>query len=664
MPIFGIDRKIDNILKRERQQKAIFARNNEFIGREFFQNNKSLNQVLDEIVEIVNIKKNRPLVLSQTINQYMIYNKIWDNYNEYGIGNEVRKIFNNKAMQKKTIQQRSKDIISLIESEKDEKEILTVETFFINRMAKIVDAIMRNCLTQDELNKYKKLFNEMLRNNQLTNFPNLNKVDLRKIKEFFNGNSKEISRFKSYVKSRYCTQKLYDMKNKNIVKLCKKYSENVKYTKDKKYDNMYVVSIQLEDYALPIKFHQKVDSFNPSDFEIDQDDNIIGGFQAFPIKLNNEEMRIYRRIMARYEKNNSQQITGITSNTPVNIVENNDNIVIKGVSKIENIKGKRTSKLRENGEVVDEIINILKNSEVLSEIPDEYNAKLLSVSKEQKCKMDKIFINIKKYLEEINVDKEKINVEAAKHFFFMKVLDRGFWQYNYEKGLKNYKKITKELSLSGEEFFDRINEGCPVEDLKLHMKKVCPHKHSIEKVSTVDNNLVLNGEKKEVIIESTNAIKTETQNENVKGQQNKGNDVPKKTESLHENLDITLSKAISRLRSEYAELDKAKAKLLEKINDLKRKISELGDKTKSIEEKLKQVNEILKIEQDTEFLQEIGEYNILLNKKKVLEKRLKELEGKRKITTQEISENKEKIGEIEKKQASIKKQVTERFEDL
>ena len=106
MPIFGIDRKIDNILKRERQQKAIFARNNEFIGREFFQNNKSLNQVLDEIVEIVNIKKNRPLVLSQTINQYMIYNKIWDNYNEYGIGNEVRKIFNNKAMQKKTIQQR------------------------------------------------------------------------------------------------------------------------------------------------------------------------------------------------------------------------------------------------------------------------------------------------------------------------------------------------------------------------------------------------------------------------------------------------------------------------------------------------------------------------------------------------------------------------------
>lgn len=714
MPYYGIEKLVDMKLKKEREN----CRKNEYLDEKFFLNQsnteKSPIDIANEILEMLTYSKNDPnniMARIDMIDEYMTDHGIWDNYLKYGVNKNVKKILESDILKDKSLEKRVQQIV-LFDTDIEE-ERLVIETFFVNRMSKIINAISNHYF--DDKKDFGVLFNKLLKNHNFSDLPNISEKDENFIKQLASKNSlntEDINGFLAYTQLRFIQDEFYNIKHNNLDILCTKYKDHIMYDVDSNNPGTLLLSIKLDGYAFPIKFHVKSDKFCINNYDLKKDPEALKGLQAFPIKLNEEEKGAFDKIMSRKTRKYSKAIAPE--------VANESNTESRNSEEVHNpSKSKSTSKkaiYRENEEVIEEIIKNLIESGTLENINDEYRAKLSSISEKQTVKFDRILSSVKQFLISKDIDPEKIDVESAKMFCFMKILDRGFWNVKPELALNNYEKVYNELQIGGNEFFNGIDVEEDIEELKKYMKKIVPHKR-ITGAKTLDesekdktrgnkageksNDIPIDEKTKhtekderiehsKVEIEKTETIQQREEKEPTEEtsqsevipqnqpkieetQTNEQDKAPQeqpqidKSETTEQDetsrLNNELESIIHSLRLTYTELTETEKELEKKTAELENQIINIKKDENDLAEKVAQIDGVLKSD-DVDFLKEIGQFELLMSKRAELEKQLEEKRKEKEQAEIEIREKKEQANEIDKKKDKIKQEIIDTFREL
>jgi len=725
----------------ETQESRINLIENEYIDNSFFRTRrvgakKIQSEDVDPSVLINEITKllsgllkddmtledrhKRLLKISEYLTKYGILDNVARTIEKGPIGKIINKIGG------ENVQDRLKGIASKVDAN-NEKEVVAIDSFFVNRMAKVVKQIMHHYY-KDSIGNMEKATLDLVMDENINigfeDFFNLTKDQEKNAYDWYkkwcqkNGvsiKSNNYENFKKYIQLRTYKNKLYDAKDSDLCLLCEKFSDSVRdYSREG--ENQKLLYITLEEYGLPIGLHVPNDKFKYrfSKFDIERASETERDerFATFPIKLEPNEQSKFRgwvkdlkkklkvkraRGTVRSEEIENEERKSADLNETRKIKEQTIEQVetVESTNEQVNYQEKehgnnqpeersefvgrkrigRQPKFKSNEEIVGEVCDTLKESKVLENIPEEYVKKLLETSEKQQTKMEKILNYIKDFLGKRGIAGEELETEAAKMFCYLKLTERGFWSNlsNENAREESYGKSYEEIGKFGDEFFESINNGKNPDEIREWIDAVAKRKRTIKGAKTISTkekvNEELNSEK--VIIEPEIAEPETAEPELVEPKISIDDSEIETNEVENSETEFeSLEDKLEQLREQYQELAEQEKIEREKKAKLEAELNQIINDKETLKVKKSKVKALLTAE-NVEFFKSIGfeeKVEEALRRLQEIEKELEENAKKEKKTKGEIDESEENIQKLAEEMNEIKDEVekttSEFFHDL
>lgn len=716
--------------ERERKREKFILKSNKFVSDKLFktQRDGSFSEGTDDVSvteiteEIENIylnyfkdeadeekRKDRTLEIDFYMSDYGIFENVCNYLKDEPINYMLEGIDGNG------IKNRMYNLFNQIR-ESNGAETLTLDAFFANRMAKIIEQIMLHYCGK----KFHTLYERFCFDKEISKISEEEIFDmpdekLEALSNWFNSKensnltqNKQVSDFVAYLKLRTIQNRLYEEKDKDMIQLCKQYPELVRdYTKENDKDTL--LYIRLENYALPVGLHIPKETFKselknqeirkPTQREFQRT------LQSFPIKLKPSELTKFNEFLENYYRQNEQgkffddeqvepsieeheikKTTVEGEKQKSNLTEIKESEEKDQQNQQEQQNQKEQLELQESQETqIDErkevrkgkqqyksdeetllmVNEILDKNNIIDQIPSEYIEKLYARSKCNKTKLEKVFIDIKKFIEEKGFSGDESELKATKMFCYTKILDRGFWNTSASKRQEVYEKQFKEVEAYSDEFFRLMAAGVSLEDIKNQMNDISGYKKLISGARTLKEKKTT----KEVIVEDISEEKLYEESGQEQSHQIEGkvDELEFNNETAEVNSEKTeLDIEIELLNEEYDRLEERKMVLEQRKQKLNDELEEIINDTESLEERRIKIINFFSNE-NMEFVRKVvSEQKIeeARNKLKMVEEQIEQRNNKKEENEDESANIDKELEEIEEKKNKIKEQMDHMIDDL
>ena len=551
-------------------------------------------------------------------------------------------------------------------------ETLALDAFYANKMTKIITQIMKRYRNGSHDVLFSRLYSDfkdsMMNENELFN---LSDKQLQELESWFNNsaNSKlavktNFKDFMAYVKLRTIQNEIYKEKYKDIISLCQDYSEQVKdySTEADKENRRRLLYINLENYGLPVGLHipEKImDSALPN-VEIAKPTprESLRRMQTLPIAFKENEIGKFKQLLEEFYIEEEKKL-GLEFEEEVKEEE-------KQPEQLEESKPGRRKKYKDQYktdiETLEMVCNGLAEANLVEVMPEEYKEKIMSRSKFNNTKLEKVYIDIENVVKQKDVKEEDVELEAIKLFCYTKIMERGFWNTKAESRNSAFERAFDEMQQYGDEFFKLINEGENLQDVANRINELSGNKKKIKGARTIKTQ---NREEQTETIEEPveEKIKEEPKAEEVKVPIGKKFDEPVIKEDGEEN---ELDKEIRLNREEHNRLKERTQVLQATKQKLEKELAEIINSMEPLTKRKAKIQRVLS-SQNMEFFKELNmEHKIqeATSKLEQIEKQIAEIRKRKQEKTEEIKNTDKEIEEVETKKKKIQNNIQHMMDEL
>lgn len=672
--------------EKQRNIKTEKLRKSDYVSDEFFKTVRDgsgtiqsddvpLETIVEEIVKIYKDgfmgetteqqRKDRTLEIFSYMSEYGIIDNSLDYLEDKRLGGIVTKATG------KDIKTRIIKMYDIIPKSKG-AETLTLDAFYSNQITKIIDQILKRYRNGSHDVLFSRLYSDfkdkMMNENELFN---LSDKQLQELENWFNNseNSKLAAKtnfkdFMSYVKLRTIKNEIYKEKYVDIITLCKEYPGQVKdySTEEDKEKGRKLVYINLENYGLPIGLHipEKIIEATLPNMEISKPTprESIRRIQTLPIAFKENEIGKFKHLLEEFYIEEEKKL-GLEFKDEVKEEE-------KQSEQLKENKQGRRKKYKEqyktDVETLEMVCSSLSKANLVEVMPEEYKEKIMSRSKFNNTKLEKVYIDIENIVKQKGVKEDDVELETIKLFFYTKVMGRGFWNTNAEKRDMSFEKAFDEMQQHGEVFFKLINEGENLQDVVNKINELTGRKKTIVGARTIKTKPEVEEEKQEIVEDKPEERKQEEAPniEDVK--------VPigKKFEEPIIEEETKLDEEIRLNREEYNRLKEREQVLKASKQKLEKELNEIINGMEPLQIRRARIKSVLASEHMGFFGELHMEAKIQEAAAKLedVENQLREYKKKREETKGKISNTDKEINEVEEKKKEIHKTIDNMFKDL